>query len=61
MSIGRIREQDHGYFSRRAAQERYAADAASGHIAERPHRELAERYSIIAASIREVQEQLGSD
>jgi hypothetical protein len=59
MNSSHRREQDCHYFSRRAAQEIAAADAAAGRPAEGPHRQLAERYALLAASIAEVQEQLG--
>jgi hypothetical protein len=61
---GRIkmsREADQSYFSRRSNQELDAAAAAAGGPAERPHRELAVRYAIRAASIREVYDRLGSE
>jgi hypothetical protein len=59
MNSSQRREPDSHYFSRRAAQEMAAADAAAGRPGEGPHRRLAERYALLAASIAEVQEQLG--
>lgn len=55
------READQSYFNRRSSQELEAADAAVGGPAERPHRELAVRYAIRAASIREADDRLGAD
>ena len=58
MTTQRHRESDASYFTRRAAQEKAAAEAAAGRFAEELHRRLAERYSLLAACIGEVQHRL---
>jgi hypothetical protein len=55
------RGPDHSYFSRRSSEELDAAAAAAGGAAERSHRELAVRYAIRAASVREVYDKIGPD
>jgi hypothetical protein len=54
------REPDLAYFSRRAQQEAAAAKLAQNKEAGLIHRQLASRYALIAASIAEVRDQLGS-
>jgi hypothetical protein len=46
-----MRESDHDYFGRRAAEEREAAGRASDPLAKRAHLELAQRYDEIVAAI----------
>jgi hypothetical protein len=43
-------ESDHDYFTRRAAEERAAAESADHPEAERSHLELAHRYEAAAAA-----------
>jgi hypothetical protein len=43
-------ESDHGYFNRRAAEERAAAEQAEHPVAKRSHLELAHRYEAAAAA-----------
>jgi hypothetical protein len=44
-----MRESDQHYFTRRAAEERAAAERADSPEAERTHLELAQRYDVAAA------------
>ena len=46
-----MRESDHDYFMRRAAEERAAADRAQNGQARRSHIELAQRYEVAAAAM----------
>ena len=45
-----VTESDHVYFTRRAAEERAAAEAATEASARRSHLELAHRYEAVAAA-----------